>query len=71
MKWKDSSTIQKTIKKLNHNPTATNNDTVNKIIKRFYKENLISKNIAEGLKIERPKSPQLYLKPELHKENLL
>ena len=34
-------------KRLNRNPTTTNNETVNKIIKRFYKENLISKNIAE------------------------
>ena len=33
-------------KRLNHNQTTTNNDTVNKIIKRFHKENLISKNIA-------------------------
>ena len=33
-------------RRLNHNQTATNNDTVNKIIKRFHKENLISKNIA-------------------------
>ena len=55
-------------KRLNHNPTTTNIDTVNKIIKRFHKENLISKNTAEGLKIESPKSPHFYLKPKLHKE---
>ena len=42
-------------KRLNHNPTTTNNETVKKIIKRFHKENLISKNTAEGLKIESPK----------------
>ena len=54
-------------KRLYHNPTTTNNDTVNKIIKRFHKENLISENTAEGLKIESPKSPHFYLKPKLHK----
>ena len=57
-------------RRLNHNQTATNNDTVNKIIKRFHKENLISKNIAEGLKIDSPKSPLFYLKPKLHKEGV-
>ena len=54
-------------KRLNHNPTTFNNETVNKIIRRFQKENLICKNIAEGMKIESPKSPQFYLKPKLHK----
>ena len=44
-------------KRLNHNPTTTNNDTVNKIMKRFYKKKLISKNIAKGLASEIPKSP--------------
>ena len=34
------------------NPTTTNNKTVNKIIKKFHKENLIHKNIAKGLKIK-------------------
>ena len=54
-------------KRLNHNPTTSNNETLNKIIKRFHKENLISKNIAEGLKIESPKSPHFSLKLKLHK----
>ena len=54
-------------KRLNHNPTTFNNETVNKIIRRFQKENLICKNIAEGMKIESPKSPRFYLKPKLHK----
>ena len=57
-------------KRLNHNPNTTNNDTVNKIIKRFHKENLLSKNIAEGLKIESPKSLHFNLKPKLHKEGV-
>ena len=44
-------------RRLNHNPTTTNNDIVNKIMKRFYKKKLISKNIAKGLASEIPKSP--------------
>ena len=59
-----------TYKRLNHNPTTTNNKTFNKIIKRFQKENVISKNIAEGLKIDSPKSPPFYLKSKLHKEGV-
>ena len=55
-------------KRLNHNPTTANNETVNKIIKKFHEENLISKNITKGLKIESPKSPHFHLKANLHKE---
>ena len=55
---------------LNHNPTTTNKYTLNKKVKRFYKENLISKNIAKGLKIESHKSPHFYLKPKVHKEGV-
>ena len=36
----------------------------------FQKENLIGENIAQGLKIESPKSPHFYLKPDLHKEGV-
>ena len=35
---------------LSKNQTAANNGTVNNIIERFQKENLIIKNVAEGLK---------------------
>ena len=35
---------------------------------RFQQENLISKNISEGLKTESPKTPHFYLKPKVHKE---
>ena len=58
---------KKNYERLNHNPTTTKNETVNKIIKRFHKEKLISKNITKRLKIESPKSPQFYLKPKLNK----
>ena len=62
--------ITESYKILNHNPTTTNNDTVNKRIKRFHKENLISKNIVEGLKIESHQLAHFYLKPKLHKEGI-
>ena len=51
-------------KRLNHNPTTTNNETVNKIIKRFHKENLISKNTTESPKF------RFYLKLKLHKKGV-
>ena len=40
------------------------------VTKKFQKENLIGENIAQGLKIESPKSPHFYLKPDLHKEGV-
>ena len=57
-------------KRLSHNPTTTNNNTINKIKKSFHKKNFVSKNIAEGLKIDISKSPHFYLKPKLHKEGV-
>ena len=57
-------------KRQNHNPTLTNNDTLSKIIKRFHKENSVSKNIADGLEIKSPKSPHFDIKPKLHKEGV-
>ena len=56
--------------RLNYYPTTTNNERVNKITKRFHNENLISRNIAEGLKIESPKLQRFYLRPKLHKEGV-
>ena len=49
-----------------HKTENYNNETVNKII-RFQQENLICKNIAEGMKSESPKSSQFYLKQKLKK----
>ena len=57
-------------KRVNHNPTTTKNEAVNKIIKRFYWGNLISKNIGKVLEIESPKSPHFYLKSKLHQEGI-
>ena len=50
------------------NPTTVNNETINKVISRFQKENLLSKNISEGLKTENHKTPHFYVKPKVHKE---
>ena len=45
-----------------------NNEAIHKVISRFQKENLLSKNISEVLKTENPKTPHFYLKPKVHKE---
>ena len=42
----------------------------NKIIKSSHKENFISTNIADELKVQSPKSPHFHLKPELHKKGI-
>ena len=43
-------------RKINCDPTAANNKTICKVKSRFQKENLLSKNICEGLKTEHPKT---------------
>ena len=43
-------------KTTNYNPTAANNETVNKFMSRFQKKNLLTKNISEGLKAPNPKT---------------
>ena len=50
-------------------PTTANNETIHKVVSRFQKENLINKNISEGLKPENPKKPHFYLKPKVHQED--
>ena len=54
-------------RKINYHPTTANNETIHKVISRFQKENIQSKNI-EGLKTENPKTLHFYLKPKVHKE---
>ena len=54
-------------RKVNYNPTTTNNEISTKLYRNF-NENLLSKNISEGLKTEKPKKPHFYLKPKVHKE---
>ena len=56
-------------RKIIYDPATANNETIHKVISRFRKENLLSKNISEGLKTENPKTPCFYLKPKLHKES--
>ena len=55
-------------KKMSHDLNFGNNKAVNKVISRFLKDSIISKNIAEGLKNENPWTTHFYLKPKLHKE---
>ena len=55
-------------RKLNCEPTTANNETIYKVVSRFQQENLVSKNISEGLKTENPKTPHFCLKPKVHEE---
>ena len=45
---------------LQKGPTATNNELVHSVIKRFENEKLFGKNISEGLKINSPRIPRFY-----------
>ena len=42
-------------RKINYDPTTVNYETIHKDISKFQKENLLSKNISEGLKTEKPR----------------
>ena len=56
-------------RKINYDPTTVNNETIHKFTLRFQKENLLSKNISEGLKTDNPKTPHFYLKRKVDKED--
>ena len=49
--------------------SATNSNLVNDKIDRFKKENLLSKELADGLKPVNPKTPKFYISPKIHKES--
>ena len=63
--------IKENYRKINCDPTTVNNKTIHKVITGFQKENLLSKNMSEGLKTENLKTPYFYLKPKVHKEGNL
>ena len=42
---------------------------VNDTIERFKKENLLSKNLADGMKSFNPKTQKFYISPNIYKEN--
>ena len=44
-------------RRIYNDPTTVTNETIRKVISRFQKENLLSKNISERLKSENPKTP--------------
>ena len=48
--------------------TAANKETVNNVTGRFQKENLITKNVAEGLRTTSPRTPRFYIQHKIHKE---
>ena len=47
---------------------TTNNDLINQAIDRFTKEQLITGNIANGLKNPSTRTLQFYISPKIHKE---
>ena len=44
-------------RRIYYDPTTVTKETIRKVISRFQKENLLSKNISERLKSENPKTP--------------
>ena len=58
----------KNYKVLAIDPTTTNNDLVNQTIDKFTKEQLANENVANGLKIPSPRTPQFYISPKIHKD---
>ena len=53
---------------LSKDQTTANNETVNNVIDRFQKENLITKHEAEGLKTISTRTPRFYIRPIVHKQ---
>ena len=53
---------------LSKDQTAANNETVNNVVGRFQKENLITKNVAEGLKTTSTRTPRFYIQAKIHKQ---
>ena len=56
-------------KQLTQDPTLQHNRMVNQTIERFKKENFLPQKIADGLKVTNPKTPKLYIAPNIHKPN--
>ena len=55
---------------MSHDNTTANNEILNKVISRFHKEDLMTKNRTEGLKNENPLLSHFYLKLKLNKEGM-
>lgn len=53
---------------LQTDPTLQHNKMVCDTLGTFKNENLLSKKIAEGLKVVSPKTPTFYITPKIHKE---
>ena len=60
--------ITENYKHLHNNPTATNNEWVHSLIRRFENENLFHKNLAEGIKTNSPWTTRFCTQPKIHKE---
>ena len=54
---------------LQEDPTLQHSNLVNDTIERFKKENLLSKNLPDGMKSFKPKTQKFYISPKIYKEN--
>ena len=63
----NNQTTPKNYRKLQKGLTATNMKLLNDTIKILKKQKLIKEKVAEGLKMNDPKTPNIYLRPKIHK----
>ena len=59
---------KKNYRKISYNPNTANNETIHKVISRFQKENLLSKNISEGLTTKKPQDTTYLPESKVHRE---
>ena len=59
---------KKNYRKITYNPNTANNKTIHKVILRFQKENLLSKNISEGLTTKNPQDTTYLPESKVHRE---
>ena len=67
-KQKGSLTQKENYRKINYDSITGTKETINKVILKFQKEDLLNKNISEGVRTERPKISHFYMKTKIHKE---
>lgn len=56
-------------KRLPNDPTKPYSERINKAVDKFKDEGLITETVANGLKVQEPKTSKFNLNPKIHKEN--
>ena len=59
---------QSDYKQLDYNPTEIHKKLVNQVIERFKRDKTLKEKVAEGLKVENPRTPKFYTLPKIHKK---